>query len=163
MPLIDGGTVRLPRIVGLGRALDLILTGRPVRADEALAIGLANRVVEPGRAVEAARELAGQIAAFPFECVLTDRASTYAALDLPLDEALRAEGAAGVPIVEREGRRRPLRRRRRPPRGLSRSSLRPGAGVGAAGHSRDRRVPEGPPDALPETLRTRCSNGSGAV
>ncbi|WP_433358558.1 crotonase/enoyl-CoA hydratase family protein [Streptosporangium sp. CA-115845] len=103
VPLIDGGTVRLPRIVGLGRALDLILTGRPVKADEALAIGLANRVVEPGSAVEAARELAEQIAAFPFGCVLADRASTYAALDLPMAEALRAEGAAGVPIVEAEG------------------------------------------------------------
>lgn len=103
VPLIDGGTVRLPKIVGLGRALDMILTGRPVNADEALAIGLANRVVEPGTAVEAARELAGQIAAFPFACVLADRASAYAALELPLAEALRAEGAAGVPIVAREG------------------------------------------------------------
>jgi enoyl-CoA hydratase len=103
VPLIDGGTVRLPRIVGLGRALDLILTGRPVHAEEALAIGLANRVVEPGQAVPVALELAAQIAAFPFECVLADRASTYAALDLPLAEALRAEGAAGVPIVLREG------------------------------------------------------------
>jgi enoyl-CoA hydratase len=103
VPLIDGGTVRLPRIVGLGRALDLILTGRPVHADEALAIGLANRVVEPGEAVAAALELAGQIAGFPFECVLADRASTYGGLDLPLAEALRAEGVAGVPIVAREG------------------------------------------------------------
>ena len=103
VPLIDGGTVRLPRIVGLGRALDLILTGRPVDAAEALAIGLANRVVEPGEAVAAAQELAAQIADFPFECVLTDRASTYAGLDLPLAEALRAEGVAGVPIVAREG------------------------------------------------------------
>ena len=103
VPLIDGGTVRLPRIVGLGRALDLILTGRPVDAAEALAIGLANRVVEPGRAESAARELATQIADFPFECVLTDRASTYTGLDLPLADALRHEGAAGVPIVEREG------------------------------------------------------------
>ncbi|MFF4771268.1 crotonase/enoyl-CoA hydratase family protein [Microtetraspora fusca] len=103
VPLIDGGTVRLPRIVGLGRALDLILTGRPVKADEALAMGLANRVVEPGQAVDAARELAAQIAAFPFECVLTDRASVYAGLDLTVAEALRAEGAAGVPVVEREG------------------------------------------------------------
>lgn len=103
VPLIDGGTVRLPRIVGLGRALDLILTGRPVAADEALAIGLANRVVEPGRAVEAALELAEQIAGFPFECVLADRASTYAGLDLPLAEALRAEGVAGAPVVQREG------------------------------------------------------------
>lgn len=103
VPLIDGGTARLPRIVGLGRALDLILTGRPVDAAEALAMGLANRVVEPGRAVAVAVELAEQIAAFPFECVLTDRASTYAGLDLPLAEALRAEGVAGVPIVQREG------------------------------------------------------------
>ncbi|MDT7783400.1 MAG: enoyl-CoA hydratase [Pseudonocardiales bacterium] len=103
VPLIDGGTVRLPRIVGLGRALDLILTGRPVAADEALAIGLANRVVEPGQAVTVAMELASQIASFPFECVLTDRASTYAGLDLPVADALRAEGVAGVPIVQREG------------------------------------------------------------
>lgn len=103
VPLIDGGTVRLPRVVGLGRALDLILTGRPVGAEEALAIGLANRVVEPGQAVPAALELAGQIASFPFECVLADRASVYAGLDLDLAEALRAEGAAGVPIVGREG------------------------------------------------------------
>jgi enoyl-CoA hydratase len=103
VPLIDGGTARLPRIVGLGRALDLILTGRPVHADEALAIGLANRVVEPGQAVQTAQGLAEQIAAFPFACVLADRASTYAGLDLPLAEALRAEGAAGVPIVDREG------------------------------------------------------------
>lgn len=103
VPLIDGGTVRLPRIIGLGRALDLILTGRPVGAEEALAMGLANRVVDPGHAVEAARELARQIAAFPFDCVLTDRASTYAGLDLTTAQALRAEGAAGVPIVHREG------------------------------------------------------------
>ncbi|WP_439657271.1 crotonase/enoyl-CoA hydratase family protein [Lentzea sp. HUAS TT2] len=103
VPLIDGGTVRLPRIVGLGRALDLILTGRPVDAAEALAIGLANRVVEPGQAVAAAVELAEQIAGFPFECVLADRASAYGGLDLPLAEALRAEGVAGVPIVAREG------------------------------------------------------------
>ncbi|MGW0454442.1 crotonase/enoyl-CoA hydratase family protein [Gordonia sputi] len=103
VPLIDGGTVRLPRIVGLGRALDLILTGRPVDAEEALAMGLANRVVPHGEALDAARELARQIAQFPFECVLADRALVYAGLDLPLGDALRAEGAAGVPIVEREG------------------------------------------------------------
>ncbi|WP_197523384.1 crotonase/enoyl-CoA hydratase family protein [Actinokineospora pegani] len=103
VPLIDGGTARLPRVVGLGRALDLILTGRPVDAAEALAMGLANRVVEPGAAVRAARELASQIAAFPQRCVLVDRASTYAGLDLPLAEALAAEGAAGIPVVAGEG------------------------------------------------------------
>ena len=103
VPLIDGGTVRLPRVVGLGRALDLILTGRPVTAEEAYGMGLATRVTEPGRAVAEARELAERIAAFPFECVLTDRASVYAGLDRSLAEALRAEGVAGVPIVEREG------------------------------------------------------------
>ena len=103
VPLIDGGTVRLPRIVGLGRALDLILTGRPVDAQEALAIGLANRIVAPGDALGVARELAIEIAAFPFNCVLADRWSTYAGLDLALDEALRAEGAAGVPIMKAEG------------------------------------------------------------
>ncbi|MGW0928975.1 crotonase/enoyl-CoA hydratase family protein [Streptomyces sp. NPDC002644] len=103
VPLIDGGTARLPRIVGLGRALDLILTGRPVAAEEAHAMGLANRVTEPGDAVRVAREIAATIAAFPSLCMLTDRASVYAGLDLPLADALRAEGAAGVPVVEREG------------------------------------------------------------
>ncbi|WP_198943456.1 crotonase/enoyl-CoA hydratase family protein [Actinokineospora bangkokensis] len=103
VPLIDGGTARLPRVVGLGRALDLIMTGRPVGAEEALAMGLANRVVEPGTAVAAAQKLAAQLAAFPFECLLADRASTYAGLDLPLAEALRAEGVAGVPVVAAEG------------------------------------------------------------
>jgi enoyl-CoA hydratase len=81
VPLIDGGTVRLPRIVGLGRALDLILTGRPVAADEALAMGLANRVVPPGQARAAAEELAAQIAAFPQACVRSDRQSVYSAAD----------------------------------------------------------------------------------
>ena len=105
VPLIDGGTVRLPRIVGMGRALDLILTGREVRADEALAMGLVNRVVAPGTALEAAVQLARQIAAFPQACMLVDRASAYAQWDLPLAEALRQEGARGVPVVAQEGRR----------------------------------------------------------
>lgn len=103
VPLIDGGTVRLPRIVGMGRALDLILTGRPVPAAEALAMGLVNRVVPPGQARAAAEALAHQIAAFPQQCMLADRASAYAQWDLPLPEALRAEGRAGVPIVAAEG------------------------------------------------------------
>ena len=105
VPLIDGGTVRLPRIVGQGRALDMILTGRPVDAAEALDFGLANRVVPPGHALRSAQELARQLAAFPQLCMLADRASAYQALDLPVADALRAEGAAGAPIVAAEGAR----------------------------------------------------------
>lgn len=103
VPLIDGGTVRLPRIVGMGRALDLILTGRPVGADEALAMGLVNRVVPRGGALQAALQLARELAAFPQQCLLADRASAYAQWDLPLAEALRHEGVQGVPMVAAEG------------------------------------------------------------
>ncbi len=103
VPLIDGGTVRLPRVVGMGRALDLILTGRAVSADEALSMGLVNRVVPPGAAQAVALELAQQIAAFPQQCMLADRASCYAQWDLPLPEALRQEGQRGVPMVAAEG------------------------------------------------------------
>jgi enoyl-CoA hydratase len=73
VPLIDGGTVRLPRLIGAGRALDLVLTGRPVGAHEALAIGLVNRVVAPGQSLAAARELALRLAAFPQRCLREDR------------------------------------------------------------------------------------------
>jgi enoyl-CoA hydratase len=103
VPLIDGGTVRLPRIIGQGRALDLILTGRPVAADEALAMGLANRVVDDGQALAAAQALAREIAAFPPRCMNADRASALAQWDWPLDEALRREGAAGHTVVFDEG------------------------------------------------------------
>ena len=95
VPLIDGGTVRLPRVVGQGRALDMILTGRPVGADEALAMGLANRVVPAGGALAAAQALALEIAAFPQVCVRADRASALGQWHLPLQEALRAEGHGG--------------------------------------------------------------------
>ncbi len=87
VPLIDGGTVRLPRLIGLGRALDLILTGRPVKADEALAMGLANRVVPRGQARAAAEQLAAEIAAFPQECMRRDRRSAYEQLGAPLPSA----------------------------------------------------------------------------
>ncbi|MFO1222867.1 MAG: crotonase/enoyl-CoA hydratase family protein [Burkholderiaceae bacterium] len=103
VPLIDGGTVRLPRLVGMGRALDMILTGRAVGADEALRIGLADRVVDDGAALAAAQTLAAQIAAFPQRCMLADRASAFAQWDLPLNEALRNEGAGGYPVIAAEG------------------------------------------------------------
>jgi len=103
VPLIDGGTVRLPRIVGMGRALDMILSGRPVGAAEALGMGLVNRVTPPGGALAAARELAHQLAAFPQQCMLADRRSAYAQWDMPLAEALRREGAQGTPMVFAEG------------------------------------------------------------
>jgi len=102
VPLIDGGTVRLPRIVGMGRALDLILTGRPVDASEALAIGLVNRLTDEGGALAEARALARQLAGFPQQCLKADRASAYAQWDLPLAEALQREGAGGWPVIEAE-------------------------------------------------------------
>jgi len=95
VPLIDGGTVRLPRIVGFGRALDLILTGRPVAADEALAIGLANRVVAPGEARSAAEALAAEIARFPQACLRSDRRSVYDAFGADERAALAREFAHG--------------------------------------------------------------------
>jgi enoyl-CoA hydratase len=101
VPLIDGGTVRLPRIVGQGRALDLILTGRPVGAEEALAMGLANRVVPEGRARAEAEAIAAEIARFPRLCMNTDRDSAYRAFDGDLRHALQAEGLAGAaPLAE---------------------------------------------------------------
>lgn len=103
VPLIDGGTVRLPRIVGQGRALDMILTGRPVRADEALQMGLANRVVPVGEALTVAHQLAEDIAAFPQQCMLADRSSAFGQWDLPTKDALRAEGAGGLEALLAEG------------------------------------------------------------
>lgn len=104
VPLIDGGTVRLPRIVGQGRALDMILTGRPVEAAEALAIGLANRIVPEGGALAAAQALAAEIARFPALCMRTDRMSAYRQWDFDLAEALRFEGREGaVPLSAEAG------------------------------------------------------------
>lgn len=103
VPLIDGGSVRLPRIVGLSRALDLILTGRPVDAEEALRIGLADRVVPDGQARSAAEALARELAELPQACLRSDRRSVYEALDLPLQEALRNELRLGRASLEAEG------------------------------------------------------------
>lgn len=102
VPLVDGGTVRLPRVVGSGRALDMILTGRAVGADEALTMGLVNRVVDDGHALRAAQALALEIASFPQQCLRADRASALLQWHLPMDQALRHEGAQGHMVIEAE-------------------------------------------------------------
>jgi len=103
VPLVDGGTVRLPRIVGRGRALDLILTGRKVEAEEALRIGLAERVVPDGRSRAAAEALARDIARFPQACLRADRRSSYRQEGLSLREAMRYEWDNGAPAFLAEG------------------------------------------------------------
>ena len=95
VPLVDGGTQRLPRIVGMGRALELILTGRPVEAEEAYRIGLVNEVVEPGKHLERALELAERIAAFPQETMLADRRAAIEGFGLPLAEGIALEHKLG--------------------------------------------------------------------
>jgi enoyl-CoA hydratase/carnithine racemase len=95
VPLIDGGTQRLPRIVGMGRALDLILTGRIVEAEEALAIGLLTAVVPPGKHLERALEMAEGLASFPQETMLADRRSAFEGFGLPLEEGLAREAEIG--------------------------------------------------------------------
>lgn len=100
VPLIDGGTIRLPRIVGLGRALDLILTGRPVTAQEALGMGLVSRVVPAGAGRAAAEEMARQVAGFPQAAMLGDRLSAYEQWDLDLNSALANELAHGMRALD---------------------------------------------------------------
>lgn len=99
VPLIDGGTVRLAPLIGRGRALDLILTGREVTAEEALQMGLATQVVEPGRALAEAHVLAERLAAFPQRCLRSDRLGVLAAAE-QLEHAMREEFARGLAVIE---------------------------------------------------------------
>lgn len=96
VPLIDGGTVRLPRLIGLSRALDMILTGRPVGAEEALQMGLANRVVPKGESRAAAEQLAHELTKFPQVCMRNDRASAYEQFGMPFNDAMAREFAYGL-------------------------------------------------------------------
>jgi enoyl-CoA hydratase len=100
VPLVDGGTQRLPRIVGLGRALDLILSGRIVDADEALSMGLVNEVVPAGCHMERALEMAEALARFPQDTMLADRRAAIEGFDLPLDEALALEAKSSAATLE---------------------------------------------------------------
>jgi len=103
VPLIDGGTVRLPRLIGQGRALDMILTGRAVPAAEASRIGLVDRLVPAGRARDAAEQLAREIAALPQACLRSDRQSALEGLSLPHDEAMANEFRHGLGVLAGPG------------------------------------------------------------
>lgn len=99
VPLIDGGTVRLPRLIGESHAMDMILTGRGVSGEEARQMGIANRLTEPGNALAAAKELALQIAGFPQRCMRSDRLSALEQWDLDFDEAITNETKHGLEVI----------------------------------------------------------------
>ena len=103
VPLIDGGTVRLPRLVGQGRALEIIMTGRKVPAEEALRIGACEQVVPDGQSREAAEMMAHEIARFPQQCMRADRQSVYLQHGLPVEEALRREWSNSIHALKAEG------------------------------------------------------------
>jgi enoyl-CoA hydratase len=109
VPLIDGGTVRLPRLVGLGKALEIIMTGRKVTAEESYAIGLCEKIVAHGGAREAAEAMAQQIARFPQACLRADRLSAHRAWGKPLRQGLESEWATSSGVVRAEGMRGALR------------------------------------------------------
>jgi enoyl-CoA hydratase len=100
VPLIDGGTIRLPRLIGMSNAMDMILTGRGVSGEEALRMGLANRLVEKGGALKSAKELAAQLAQFPQRCLRGDRMSAYEAWTMPLKDALANEYRHGTATIQ---------------------------------------------------------------
>jgi enoyl-CoA hydratase len=100
VPLLDGGTQRLPHIIGLGRALEMILTGRPVLAKEALTVGLVNELVPPGQSLKRAIELAQALAKFPQNCLRNDRRATYGGLGKELAEGLQLEARLGLDTMK---------------------------------------------------------------
>jgi enoyl-CoA hydratase len=99
VPLVDGGTIRLPRLIGHSHALDLILTGRGVSGEEARMMGLANRLVSPGEALQASIALANELARFPQLCLRSDRLSSYEQWSLTMEEALRNETRHGLEVI----------------------------------------------------------------
>jgi enoyl-CoA hydratase len=99
VPLMDGGTQRLPRLIGMSRALDMILTGRPVGAEEALSIGLANRVVETGSSRQEAEKLAALIAEFPQNCLRSDREAVLRGMSMEMEHAMKLEFDLGLQVI----------------------------------------------------------------